>query len=279
VPLRRVPIQLAKLPATCTLHRGEVRRRKSRSEVMWCRPTPRHIVKARPYLARLSRRTMTFSVGHFATRIAGVALLCAMAGAAPVAAQTEGPSKRYEIILAGGPSEASRGVDARGWHAGAGLARRLSNRLGAQLDLTGHTYGPVPVPPCLIADSQRCYQELARRVVAGTASVTYQVLPVRQTGVFHGLYVVGGIGLYNSRRTATAYPDCDVSGVCQDREIHEMRLNDTQLGFNGGVGVRSLTPGSPVFAEVRLHFARRSTPTNTPSNDYWLIPFSIGFRF
>jgi len=159
------------------------------------------------------------------------------------------------------------------------MAGRLSNRLGAQLDLTGHTYGPVPVAPCLIQDSQRCYQQLARRVVAGTASVTYQLLPVRQTGVFHGLYAVGGLGLYSSRRTATAYPDCDVSGACQDRLIHEMRLNDTQLGFNGGVGVRSITPGSPLFAEVRLHFARRSTPANTPSNDYWLVPLSVGFRF
>jgi len=222
---------------------------------------------------------MTLSVAYFSTRIAVVALLCATTGAAPVAAQTGGPSKRYEIILAGGPSEASRSVDARGWHAEAGLARRLSNRFRAQLDLTGHTYGPVPVPPCLIQDSQRCYQELARRVVAGTASVSYQLLPVRQTGVFHGLYAVGGIGLYNSRRTATADSDCRVSGGCQGGDSYRMRLNDTQLGFNGGVGVRSLTPGSPLFAEVRLHFARRSTPANTPSNDYWLMPFSIGFRF
>jgi hypothetical protein len=236
-----------------------------------------HTVMRAP--APLSRRTMALSAGYHTTRAAVVALLCAMIGAAPVAAQTGGTPKRYEFFIVGGPSRASRGVDARGWHAGAGLAHRFSGRLGAQLDLTGHTYGPVPVFPCLVADSQRCYQTLDRKVVAGTATVTYQVLPVRETGRFHGLYLLGGIGLYGSRRTATAYPDCDVSGVCRDRAVHEMRLNDTQLGFNGGVGVWSLTPRSPLFAEVRLHFARRSTPTGTPSNDYWLVPFSIGLRF
>ncbi len=58
-----------------------------------------------------------------------------------------------------------------------------------------------------------------------------------------------------------------------------MRLNDTHLGFNGGWESGASLPGSPLFAEMRLHFARRSMSIRTLSNDYQLMPFSIGVRF
>ena len=208
--------------------------------------------------------------------IAMAALLSAVA--VPAAAQAIPSGRGFELLLSGGPSQASRSVDAMGWFAEAGIARRLSSRVGVRLELAGHRYGAVPVYQCIVQDAERCYQTLGRDVIAGIANVVVQPMTARESGTYRGLYLIGGLGTYDSRRKATAYPDCEPSGECSDRDVRTMTLRDTQLGINGGIGFNVILGGSPVFTEMRLHYARPNSPANGPTNDYFLFPISIGFK-
>lgn len=209
--------------------------------------------------------------------VSALAFACAVA---PLPAQSTAATRSYGVLLSGGPSDAFRSVDTEGWHAAAALVRPLNQRLAARLELTGHTYGAVPVYPCLIQDSERCYQTLDRKVVAGIANLSYEPMRARESGLYRSLYLIGGVGVYDSRREATAYPDCELPGVCGDRSTHTMTIRDTQLGLNGGIGanLRVGPSQSAFFVELRVHYARRSTPAGRPSNDYFLTPVSVGFR-
>jgi hypothetical protein len=118
-----------------------------------------------------------------------------------------------------------------------------------------------------------------RRSVVGTiASVTYHVSRAQVGSGEMAPYLIAGAGLYGSRRVATHYPECQPLGPC-DRTTHTLQLRDRQFGASGGVGVDARVYGVPAFVELRVHYMYADTTAGEPSNDYFLIPLSVGLRF
>lgn len=200
--------------------------------------------------------------------------------AGTLTAQTSpSPGRGLTISAAFGPSAAAREVDASGTHADVGIGYRAhSNGFGVRLELASHRYNDVPLYPCLVQDADRCYQTMRRRVSAGIASLTYN-LPTRLiAGHDAAAYFLAGVGSYHSRRVATRYPDCQPTGTC-DRATYTLELRDAQVGASGGIGAEVRVQRVLVFTELRVHYAYRDTPRGEPSNDYFLVPLSVGFRF
>jgi hypothetical protein len=156
--------------------------------------------------------------------------------------------------------------------------RARSSGLGVRVELASHRYHDVPLYTCMVQDTGGCYQTIRRNVSATIASVTYN-LPMRVVaGYDAGLYLLAGVGGYRSSRVATRYPSCLPDELClQSRSTLEMR--DTQLGASGGIGVEARVQRILLFTELRVHYAYRDTPHGQPSNDYFLVPLSLGIRF
>src|SRR5690606_20171687 len=93
------------------------------------------------------------------------------------------------------------------------------------------------------------------RASAGTVNA---VLSIPSIGITP--YVIGGIGMYNQKHS-------DVEDVGHDHE------STTDLGFNGGAGIRIGLPGLSVFAEARIHHI----PGDTESHRF--APITLGLRF
>jgi hypothetical protein len=200
-----------------------------------------------------------------------LAFLGSVAIATPSAAQTD--SVPHGLFFSGGASTASSGVDAEGWHWEAGINHRLSGNLGLRLEVTSHSYDEVEMYPCLIQDTARCYQTMGRKVLAGLASLTAQPFTIRQRRI----YLITGLGIYGSDRQATRYSNCDLSDAACDRSSYRLHLRDTQFGLNGGIGLVERMGNVPVFMDFRVHYVRRNSPSPGPSNDYFLLPVTIGF--
>ena len=214
-------------------------------------------------------------------RIPSLALAPLVLFATALAAQASRETGRGITLSAAlGPSAAAREVDASGAHADLGVGYRShSNGFGVRLEVATHRYRDVPLYPCLVQDADRCYQTMNRRVSATIASITYN-LPTRLLFSHDaGAYFLAGVGSYGSRRVATHYPDCQPGGVCADRTTHTLELRDTQVGASGGIGVEMRVQRVLLFTELRVHYAYRDTPRGQPSNDYFLVPLSVGVRF
>jgi hypothetical protein len=189
-------------------------------------------------------------------------------------------ARPFKLSIAGGPMLAERGVDGIGGHAQAGISYAAAkSRFGAQLDLAYYLTGQQALYPCIVQDTERCYQTIQRSVTSGVLSATYHISRFASTSRRTLPYVIGGIGLYGSRKLARHFPECQLNGVCTDRNTYEMEIKDTQWGFSGGVGVDVRLEQLATFAEFRVHFVERDSPDNGPSNDYFLVPVSIGVRF
>jgi hypothetical protein len=67
--------------------------------------------------------------------------------------------------------------------------------------------------------------------------------------------------------------------ACADRNTYKLEMRDTQFGWSGGVGVDLDVGPVASFAELRLHYMYNNKPGGQPSNDYFLWPLSLGFRF
>ena len=78
-------------------------------------------------------------------------------------------------------------------------------------------------------------------------------------------YVVGGVGVYR-RRVAQ-----DISGTID--EFKSLRHSDTDVGYNGGLGLALNVLSASIFAEAR-YFAVRTSPERTN-----FIPITLGIRF
>jgi hypothetical protein len=188
------------------------------------------------------------------------------------------PAKPVSITAALGPTHTYRGVDAIGIHAEAGVALTRGRGFGLRLEGTGHWYEAQPLYPCLIQDTARCYQTLRRSVNAGIVSATYHIARFSTEEGKTVPYLITGFGLYNSRRVATRYPDCQPAGIC-DRNTYKLELRDTQYGLSGGIGLDFAFGSLKGFGEARLHYVYRDSPSPGPTNDYFLAPLSIGLRF
>jgi len=87
-------------------------------------------------------------------------------------------------------------------------------------------------------------------------------------GRTHGLvqpYVVGGVGVFRRRVKQ------DVSGAVT--EFNDLRHKDTDVGFNGGVGLRISLGTAAVFAEARYY----SVGTEPDRTNF--VPVVVGLTF
>jgi hypothetical protein len=78
-------------------------------------------------------------------------------------------------------------------------------------------------------------------------------------------YLIGGAGLYR-RRVAQ-----DIGGTAE--EFERIRESDSNLGVNGGAGVRFSLAGYAAFIEARYH----SVQTDGERTNF--IPVAVGFAF
>jgi len=178
----------------------------------------------------------------------------------------------FAPFVSGGASVASRLPDGNGMHLEVGVVRPLGNGFSVRLEGARHVYGAVAIAPCLIRDAAHCYQTLDRRVAAGIVSAAYD-RPYRQGSV----YLIAGAGVYGSRRVATRYPSCDVGGPC-DNATYTLEMRATQPGVNGGIGAQMPVGRVSVFTDFRVHYMLRTSPSGGPSNDYFLLPLTVGLR-
>lgn len=197
----------------------------------------------------------------------------------PAIAQSA-PTKSRPVTFSAaiGATRTYRGVDAMGVHAQGGLEVGPRHGFGLRLEGTGHWSEQQPLYPCIVQDAVRCYQTMRRAVAAGILNATYHMLRFRTDEGRTVPYLISGLGVYRSRRIATRYTDCQPVGPC-DRSTYKLEFRDTQFGWNGGVGADFGLGSLAAFAETRLHYVYRDSPGGQPSNDYFLWPLSIGFRF
>lgn len=192
---------------------------------------------------------------------------------APVAAQ-----RPFTFSIAIGPTRAFRGVDAPGVQGQGAIEYKFQRGFGLRLEGTGHWYEQQPLYPCMVQDELRCYQTIRRAVGAGVLSATYHVMRFADDKGHTIPYLITGGGIYRSRRIATHYPECQPGGLCADG-TYRMEMRDNQFGWSGGAGVDFNLGSVRAFGEMRLHYIYRDTPSGQPSNDYFLWPLSVGFRF
>lgn len=87
-------------------------------------------------------------------------------------------------------------------------------------------------------------------------------------GRTHGVvqpYVVGGVGVFRRRVSQ------DIDGAVG--EFNDLRRKDTNVGFNGGVGLRLSLGGAAVFAEARYY----SVATEPDRTNF--VPVVVGLTF
>jgi hypothetical protein len=207
-----------------------------------------------------------------------VPLLLVAAGPA-LAQPATGESRPLTFSIALGPSHAFRGVDSKGVQGQAAITHALGHGFGLRLEGTGHWYEQQPLYPCLVQDADRCYQTMRRAVGAGLLNVTYHLNRYAGDKGHTVPYLITGVGVYRSRRIATHYPDCPPQQPCIDRGTYKLEFRDAQLGWSGGVGLDFDIGPVAAFSELRLHYIYNDKPGAQPSNDYFLWPLSVGFRF
>ena len=78
-------------------------------------------------------------------------------------------------------------------------------------------------------------------------------------------YVVGGLGVYRRRVSQ------DVDGAIA--EFQSLRRSETDVGYNGGVGLRLALGGLAPFAEAR-YYSVATTPERTN-----FVPITVGIAF
>lgn len=78
-------------------------------------------------------------------------------------------------------------------------------------------------------------------------------------------YAIGGVGVYRRRVSQ------DVEGAVE--EFQALRRSETDVGFNGGLGLRLALGGLSAFAEAR-YYSVASTPERTN-----FIPITVGIAF
>jgi hypothetical protein len=193
---------------------------------------------------------------------------------APAATQ-----RPFTFSIAMGPTRAFRGVDAPGVQGQGAIEYKFQRGLGLRLEGTGHWYAQQPLYPCIVQDELRCYQTIRRAVGAGLLSATYHMTRFADDEGHTVPYLITGVGIYRSRRIATHYADCQPSGLCADPATYKLEMRDNQFGWSGGAGLDFDLGSLKAFGEMRLHYIYRDTPSGQPSNDYFLWPISVGFRF
>lgn len=212
-------------------------------------------------------------------RFARIVLLLVAATAPAFAQSVVADQRPFTFSIAMGPTHAFRGVDAPGVQGQGAIEYNLQRGFGLRLEGTGHWYEQQPLYPCLVQDEVRCYQTIRRAVSAGVLSATYHMTRFADDKGHTVPYLITGVGIYRSRKIATHYPECQPVGLCADRTTYKMEMRDNQFGWSGGVGLDFDLGSVRAFSELRLHYIYPDAPSGQPSNDYFLWPLSVGFRF
>ncbi len=206
-----------------------------------------------------------------------VTSLFLLSGMVTATAQTPtSPPRPYTFSVSAGPTRSFRAGDAPGIQGQAGVEYALGHGFGLKLEGSSHRYEQQPLYRCMVLDGVNCYQAERRNVGIGVLSATYHI---SRLATDDGVpYLITGLGAYRSRRIATHYSNCQPADLCLDpTSTFEMR--NTQFGWSGGIGADFKLGPVPVLAEMRVHYIYRDTPKGQPSNDFFLWPFSVGFRF
>jgi hypothetical protein len=212
-------------------------------------------------------------------RFARVMLLLIAATSPALAQPAVTVARPFTFSIAVGPTRAFRGVDAPGVMGQGAVGYKFQRGFGLRLEGTGHWYEQQPLYPCLVQDESRCYQTIRRAVGAVVLSATFHLTRFADDKGHTVPYLITGVGTYRSRKIATHYPDCQPTGLCADRATYKMEMRDNQFGWSGGAGLDFDLGSVKAFGELRLHYIYPDTRSGQPSNDYFLWPLSVGFRF
>jgi hypothetical protein len=196
-----------------------------------------------------------------------------------LAQPSSGESRSFTLAISAGPMQAERGVDALGGHVEGGILYRIGSDFGLKLDLAQHWTGAQTLYPCILQDADYCYQTIRRSVAASILSATYHISRLARESGHTVPYLIAGAGVYRSRKVAMRYSDCQPPEACVDRATHRLEMRDTQFGWSGGLGLDFDLGPVAAFSELRVHYIRSDTPRIRSSNDYFLVPISVGVRF
>lgn len=173
------------------------------------------------------------------------AVLIATVGAAPAVAQGA------KFSLGGGltlPLGDFGDGASTGWHGLGAVSYTPANLpLGFQVDGMFQRFGFEDAPDDFDGNLQ---------IIQGTANAVYYFQVSEETKVRP--YLIGGIGLYNSKATGDDVPDSE---------------SQTDFGINGGAGFDFMAGAVGIFVEGRFHNVF-SDPDNTN-----FIPVTVGVRF
>ena len=188
------------------------------------------------------------------------------------------PPRPYAFSVSAGPTRSFRGGDAPGIQGQAGVEYTLGHGFGLKLEGARHRYEQQALYRCMVLDGVNCYQAMRRDIATGVLSATYHISSfATDDGV---PYLISGVGLYRSKRIATHYSTCQpTDALCTDPGTIRYEMRDAQFGWSGGVGADFKLGPVQALAEMRVHYIYRDTPRGQPSNDFFLWPFSVGFRF
>lgn len=173
------------------------------------------------------------------------AVLMATAGVVPAVAQGA------KFSLGGGvslPLGDFGDVTSTGFHGLAAVGFQPANLpVGFQIDGMYQRFGFDDVPDEFDANFQ---------IIQGTANVVYTFVTAEES-TFHP-YLIGGVGVYNSKATGDGVPDDESS---------------TDFGVNAGAGFDIQAGAVGLFVEGRFH------NIFTDGSDANMIPISVGVRF
>jgi Outer membrane protein beta-barrel domain len=105
------------------------------------------------------------------------------------------------------------------------------------------------------------FTDLKTRIIQGTGNVVFKFKTAEES-TFRP-YILGGVGLYNTKVTGDDDPG-DVLGG-----------GETDFGLNAGAGFDIKAGGAGLFIEGRFH----NVFTEGPGSDLRFLPITVGIRF
>ena len=152
------------------------------------------------------------------------------------------------------------------------------SRLGARADLLIHRFGTRDLYPCILQEGGVCFERSQRTVTGFAIGLTFE--PPRRTTAPTAAapYLIGGVGVYGSRRDARHNVNCPSLGTCPSGDRREL-MTDTDFGAHIGAGVRFTVSALDMMAEMRVHQPIWHAGPDRALRSYRLIPVSLGIRF
>jgi hypothetical protein len=109
------------------------------------------------------------------------------------------------------------------------------------------------------------FEDLKTRVIMGTGNIVFK-FKTSEESTFRP-YLIGGVGVYNSRLTGEDDPDDLLGG------------GNTDFGINAGAGFDFKAGGAGLFIEGRFHNIFTGEDANFGDSNIRFIPITLGIRF